>query len=564
MRNGTPQRPPLLVFADDWGRHPSSCQHLIRRLRADYPILWVNTIGTRQVKADPFTFRRVVEKLKNWGKGLTRVDAQMWTIDLPMVPGMSNMALRALNRQLVTARLRSVLTQLGLSAPIVLTTLPYITWLIRGLPRRALVYYCTDDYSYWPSADRPTLQQADRDISREADLILAVSRALVEQHAWTGRCQYFPHGVDFEHFASVPLQEMVAPEVAELPRPRIGFFGLIYEKLDFPLLGAVARAFASGSLVLIGPHAYSPPDFGKLGNVHLLGQKPYEDLPRYLSGLDVLLLPYVNDDMIRRSSPLKLRECLASGKPTVSIDVPEVRVLEPHVRVGADQDSFVQAVRAALAESPTGPQGSARRQVVAADGWDQRAQFLRQCLEQLLPNQANGVARNGFVSGNGTAGRPARVLHLRTVCGPGGGPEKTLLNSPRFLQGDYQLRLAYIRPEEDPKYDLPERARCLGVDLLDIPERHGFDARTLRRLAREVQHFQPDILHASDYKTNVLAVLLGRWFGTRVVTTLHGYGFGEGRLAAYYNSLPAAIRSRRHGSKWAGTAAGWSSAPSAG
>jgi glycosyltransferase involved in cell wall biosynthesis len=547
MRNGTPNRPPLLVFADDWGRHPSSCQHLVRRLRASCPVLWANTVGTRQVKADAFTLRRGLEKVKNWGQGLTRVDRQMWTIDLPMLPGMASPALRALNRRLVAARLRSVLAQLGLESPIVLTTLPYIGWLIRGLPRRALVYYCTDDYSHWPSADRETLQRADRDISREADMILAASQALVEQHAWTGRCEYFPHGVDFEHFASVQEQPGVDPAVAGLARPRIGFFGLIYEKIDFPLLAEVAHSFDSGSLVLIGPHAYSPPSFGRLGNVHFLGPKPYEDLPRYLAGLDVLLLPYVDDAMIRRSGPLKLRECLASGKPTVSIDVPEVRALEPHVRVAGDHQAFVEAVRQALAEPPASRQAHDRQQAVAADGWDQRARALADRLEQLRP--IRGHRPLAGANGTATGGPPVprgRVLHLRTVCGRGGGPEKTLLNSPRFLEGHYQLRLAYIRPENDPDYDLPQRATRLGVDLVDIPERHGFDPRTLRRLAAEVREFQPDILHAHDYKTNLLAVLLGRWFGVRVMTTLHGYGFGDGRLAAYYRLDRWTLRAMDH------------------
>src|SRR5438876_817938 len=69
--------PPLLVFADDWDRHPSSCQHLIRRLRDDRRILWANSIGTRQAKANAITFRRGLEKMQNWSRGLTRVSEQM-------------------------------------------------------------------------------------------------------------------------------------------------------------------------------------------------------------------------------------------------------------------------------------------------------------------------------------------------------------------------------------------------------------------------------------------------------------------------------------------------------
>ncbi len=523
MGRATSTRPPLLVFADDWGRHPSSCQHLVRRLREEFPVLWANTVGTRQVRADSFTFRRGLEKLRNWSQGLTRVHEQMWTIDLPMLPAVGGRLARALNRQLVSRRLRQVLASLGFEKPIVLTTLPYIGWLIRGLTRRGLVYYCTDDYSYWPGADRETLQEADREMGREADMILAVSHALQDRHAATGRCRYFPHAVDYAHFASAQEPSAVDRVVADLPRPRIGFFGLIYEKLDFALLEAVARAFRNGSLVLIGPHAWSPPEFDRLPNVHWLGPRPYEELPRYLSALDVLLLPYVDDPMIRRSSPLKLRECLASGRPTVSVDVPEVRGLLPHVRVAADRNAFVEAVRKALQEPPSAQEVRLQQQAVQPDSWDSRARFLGAELENLQPRPAVAKRR--------AAGR---VLHLRTVCGPGGGPEKTLLSSPRWLRGHYHLRLAYVRPTHDSGYDLPQRAQRMGVDLVDIPERHGFDLRTLARLAREIQRFRPDILHAHDYKTNILAVLLGRLFGVRTVTTMHGYVSRGGRLEMYY------------------------------
>src|SRR5205823_7430715 len=130
--------------------------HLIRRLRTEMPVVWANTVGTRQAKADAFTWRRGVEKISSWSKGVRQVDRQMWTVDLPMLPPVgwvSPTLLRSVNQQLVALRLKQVLHSLGLGRPIVLTTLPYIGWLIRGLPRRGLVYYCTDDYSHWPGAD---------------------------------------------------------------------------------------------------------------------------------------------------------------------------------------------------------------------------------------------------------------------------------------------------------------------------------------------------------------------------------------------------------------------------
>src|SRR5262249_41949557 len=130
--------------------------------------------------------------------------------------------------------------------------------------------------------------------------------------------------------------------------------------------------------------------------------------------------------------------------------------------------------------------------------------------------------------------RKRGVLHLRTVSGRGGGPEKTLLNSPRFLDDRYDVRLAYIRPAYDPAYDLPARAKVMGVHLTDIPERGPADPRAVWRLARAIMSFQPEILHAHDYKTNFLGLLLGRCFGIRTITTLHGYVTRGGRLELYY------------------------------
>ena len=134
------------------------------------------------------------------------------------------------------------------------------------------------------------------------------------------------------------------------------------------------------------------------------------------------------------------------------------------------------------------------------------------------------------------------VLHLRTVTGRGGGPEKTLLTSPRFIGDGYDLRLAYIRPVDDPLYDMPARAAKAGATLVDIPERHGLDPWTWRQLVEEIKQSRPAILHAHDYKTNVLGILLGRRFGLPVMTTMHGYVSRGTRLNFYYRVDRWALR----------------------
>ena len=178
---------------------------------------------------------------------------------------------------------------------------------------------------------------------------------------------------------------MPHPDFHKIPGPRIGFFGLLYEKIDYELLAKVAKTFPHKSLVLIGPIDYCPESIKALPNVHLLGPKPYSELPQWLAGLDVLLLPYVMDEMIRQSNPLKLRECLATGKPTVSVEVPEAREHEPHIRVAECHEDFIHAIRDALEESPNLPHGAydnkrsnTKPGTIALANWRNTSSRLRQ------------------------------------------------------------------------------------------------------------------------------------------------------------------------------------------
>ncbi len=146
--------------------------------------------------------------------------------------------------------------------------------------------------------------------------------------------------------------------------------------------------------------------------------------------------------------------------------------------------------------------------------------------------------------------RPAnhkrKILHLRTISGLGGGPEKTLLASAQFLHDDFDVRLAYLRPAGDQQYNMPQRAEEAGATLIDIPESGPLDPRSLLKLYREIKAFGPDLLHPHDYKTNALSVVLGRLFGIPVVTTLHGFVTLGGRLDLYYRIDRWAIARMHH------------------
>src|SRR5262249_58655080 len=119
----------------------------------------------------------------------------------------------------------------------------------------------------------------------------------------------------------------VPEELAKLPKPVLGFFGLVAQWVDLAAIEACARAFANGSVVILGKVApdVDPTSLRSLPNVHFLGRKPYAQLPAYCRGFDVALMPFKLNELTLNANPLKVREYLAAGLPGVSTDIPQVR-----------------------------------------------------------------------------------------------------------------------------------------------------------------------------------------------------------------------------------------------
>src|SRR5687767_2616180 len=148
-------RPPLLVFSDDWRRHPSSCQHLIRELLSEYRVCWVNTIGMRAPGLNRTTFSRGAGKLRSWLKRQNRsavTEENPQVVNPAMWPTFGGFG-RPLNRALLERQLRPLIESMK-QPPVAITTLPITADLMGSLPVAHWVYYCVDDFSQWPGLDR--------------------------------------------------------------------------------------------------------------------------------------------------------------------------------------------------------------------------------------------------------------------------------------------------------------------------------------------------------------------------------------------------------------------------
>ena len=224
----------------------------------------------------------------------------------------------------------------------------------RGLAPEAAVYDCMDELSAFAGAP-PELQALEEELFGRVDLVFTGGRSLYEakreRHA---DVHLFPSSVETAHFAQARERQLDPADQVLLPHPRIGWFGVIDERMDLELLAGLADARPEWQLVLVGPVVKI--DQARLPsrpNIHYLGARDYADLPRYLAGWDVAMLPFARSEATRFISPTKTPEYLAAGRPVVSTSISDV--VSPYgeqglVRIADEPEAFARACEEAMAE----------------------------------------------------------------------------------------------------------------------------------------------------------------------------------------------------------------------
>jgi UDP-galactopyranose mutase len=332
-----PERPTLLCFSHlRWDFVFQRPQHLMSRFAREMNvIIWEEPmeIGRRETpflkvsKAEGFPNIRVV--VPHLPEGITqeRRDAAL--------------------KRLLEAHVASVRGPL-----IAWYYTPMMLDFSRDIDASAVVYDCMDELSKFRFAPEKLLD-LEQELIDKADLVFTGGSSLYEaKKSRHDRVHLFPSSVDRAHFAKARGGLFDPADQEELPHPRFGYYGVIDERFDIELLDKIAAMRPDWSFVMVGPVVkIEAEDLPKRSNIHYVGSKTYEQLPAYLGGWDVALMPFAMNDSTQFISPTKTPEYLAGGKPVVSTPVKDVVRHYGHleaVEIADDAESFVASCEKAL------------------------------------------------------------------------------------------------------------------------------------------------------------------------------------------------------------------------
>ena len=272
----------------------------------------------------------------------------------------------------------------GIVRPVVWFYTPMALPLLEEMDAAAVVYDCMDDLASFKSAP-PQMSERESELMRRADVVFTGGPSLYRARA--GRhpnIHCFPSSVDATHFGTARLSLPEPADQAKTPHPRLGYFGVIDERIDLPLLDTITRTRPNWQFIMVGPVVkIDPASLPRYPNILYTGQKPYAELPAYLSGWDVALLPFARNEATRFISPTKTLEYMAAEKPIVSTPIADVA--EPYgeiVYLGATAQEFLAGCERAL--RPPAKEAEARvaamREVLERTSWDETAAAMSRLL----------------------------------------------------------------------------------------------------------------------------------------------------------------------------------------
>jgi len=353
-----------------------------RVLYIETPVHW---LGFDVLPADP-------SRILRFRQGPRRVENNLHIATLPLLLPAFQMfrAVNSLNHRIVRMYVRKWIRSLEFVDPLLWIYTPFSAPLVESVPHRGVVYECVDEFRAARGLVRSSvIGEMEDDLLRRTDVTIVTQENLAPHRATLCKNTFcVPNAADVELFREAAMDSLTPPQdIERLPRPRLGFVGHVHYWLDMKLIRYLATRRPAWSLVFVGPVAplANTAEVNGLGNVHFLGRRKMEEVPKLVQGMDVCLNPYITGALAEHCSPLKLYEYMAAGKPIVSTEMPEARKFPECVQVAATYEAFLAECDKTVNALPETQETIGQRlRVAAKHSWRNRFADVNEILETHL------------------------------------------------------------------------------------------------------------------------------------------------------------------------------------
>jgi glycosyltransferase involved in cell wall biosynthesis len=361
----------------DWDTELWTNQHhLMSRLARENRVLFIESLGLRRPQLAGRDVGRIWRRLRR-GLAPPRAADGLHVLSPLVLPLHGSRLARWLNGRLLPALVQAAARRLGLRRPILWAYVPQAEALLGALDPSLVIYHCVDDIAAHERIDTASFRAAEERFAARADLVLASAPSLAERMGkLSDHVLYAPNVADTELFARALQPGPPDAALAQLPEPRILFTGAIVSvKLDFGLLVELARMRPAWSFALVGPVGLGDPrtDVSALAaepNIHLLGARPYAELPDVLRGGQAGLIPYARNELTESIFPMKVYEYLAAGLPVLATPLPALAGV-PDVATAQDAAAMAALLEQAIADDSPALRAERSRRA-ASHSWQRR------------------------------------------------------------------------------------------------------------------------------------------------------------------------------------------------
>jgi glycosyltransferase involved in cell wall biosynthesis len=379
-----------LLATADWD-HPfwTNKQHVaVSLLDLGHRVLYIDSLGLRPPTLASGDRGRIWRRIRRCLAGPRQVRAGLWVLSPLQLPLRAGYWVDRCNRLLLAISLGIANRRLRWRRDLLWTYNPRSAVLIRIEAYRRSLYHCVDAIDAQPGMDGPRLRSDERLLCQQVNLVVTTTELLQKRcSAHAHRCVQLANAVDIEHFQQALNSALSLPaDLAAIPEPRLLFVGAIAAyKLDLVLLAELAQACPHWSIVLIGAVGEGDPSttltaLQSCSNIHCLGPRAYAELPAYMRGAVVGLIPALLNDYTRAMFPMKFFEYLAAGLPVVATPLPALEPYGTLVQRAADAAGFEKAITDLLAREATGLLHA--RGLLEEVSYRQRTRQMLQLLEQ--------------------------------------------------------------------------------------------------------------------------------------------------------------------------------------